>query len=121
MKDAEQITTELKQFVGSETFYRHWSGIQYTEGVKYLASAAQAYWLIDGIISHQANNRFLSDPGLQDFQIWRLVVNNNSGTLICEWDTDKEVLRQEIDYTDFPFPEIRLYLVQKTLMLESEY
>jgi hypothetical protein len=120
MKNADQITAELKQFTGSEVIYKHWLSIQYTEGVKYLADAAQAYWLIDAIASHQTK-KFLSDPKLQDFQIWHLVVQDKSGILYALWDTDKEVLRQEIEYTDFPMPDVKLYLVQKVLMLPSEY
>jgi hypothetical protein len=29
-----------------------------------------------------------------------LLVENQSGTLICEWDTDQEVIRQEIEYAE---------------------
>jgi hypothetical protein len=119
MKNAEQITAEFKHFTGSELIYKHWLGIQYTEGVKYLADAAEAYWLIDAIASYQTK-KFLSNSKLQDLQIWRLLVENQSGTLICEWDTDQEVLRQEIEYTDFPLATTKLYLVQKVLMLPSE-
>ncbi len=120
MKNADQITEELKQFIGSSVIYEHWLGISYTEGVQYLAEAASAYWLLDLIASHQTK-RFLSNPKLQDFQIWRLSVHENSGTLICEWDTNMEVLRQEIEYTDFPLQSIKLYLVRQVLMLPSEY
>lgn len=116
---AEEITATLDQFVGSENLYKHWLGIHYTDGVKYLATVAKAYWLIDAVASHQ-DRRLLSNPMLREFQIWRLVVENNSATLICEEDTDVEVRRQEIPYTDFPLPEITLYLLQKVLMLPSE-
>ena len=116
----EEITANLQQFIGSEVFYKHWLGIRYTDGVKYLANEAGAYWLIDAIASHQ-DRKLLSNPRLREFQIWRLVVENSSATLICSLDTDIEVRRQQIPYTDFPLPEIKLYLVDKVLMLPSEY
>jgi hypothetical protein len=47
MENPEQITAALKQFIGSGIIYQHWLGIRFTEGVKYLADAAEAYWLID--------------------------------------------------------------------------
>lgn len=75
---------------------------------------------MDAIASHQTK-QFLSNPNLREFQIWHLQVKDNSGVLICEWDTNQEVLRQEILYTDFPLPDIKLYLVEKVLMLPSEY
>ncbi|MBW4431048.1 MAG: hypothetical protein KME28_04745 [Pelatocladus maniniholoensis HA4357-MV3] len=120
MENPEQITAALKQFIGSGIIYQHWLGIGFTEGVKYLADAAEAYWLIDSIASHQTK-RFLSNTKLQNFQIWLLSVKEKSGTLICEWDTGKEVLRQEIEYTDFPINSIKVYLISKVLMLPTEY
>ena len=36
-------------------------------------------------------------------------------------NTNQEVLRQEIEYTDFPLSHIKLYLVEKVLMLPNEY
>ncbi|WP_193200221.1 DUF6876 family protein [Nostoc sp. MG11] len=119
-KTAEELIADLEQFTGSEVVHRHWLGVlRYTEGVKYLAQATQCYWLLDAIGSYQ--QRLGSNPRLREFQVWRLVMENQSGVLICEEDTDKEVLRQQIKYTNFPLPEITLYLAQKVLMLSSEY
>jgi hypothetical protein len=63
---------DLNGFTGSEQFYRHSmvKNFTYTEGVKYLAEEAEAYWLIDAIASYQ--------PKLQKiemaryFQLWYL-------------------------------------------------
>ncbi|MGB3652736.1 MAG: hypothetical protein WBA41_16185 [Rivularia sp. (in: cyanobacteria)] len=33
----------------------------------------------------------MSNPKLKEFQIWHLRVKENSGVLICEWDTNQEV------------------------------
>ena len=115
-----EINTELNQFYGSATLYKHWLGLNYTEGMQYLAEEANCYWLLDAIASRQTN-QFLSNLKLREFQIWNLQVQNNSGVLICEWDTNQEVLRQEIEYTDFPLSHIKLYLVEKVLMLPNEY
>ncbi|MBD6620720.1 hypothetical protein FNW02_34415 [Komarekiella sp. 'clone 1'] len=119
-KTAEELIADLERFKGSEVVYRHSLGmLRYTEGINYLAESTQCYWLLDAIGSYQ--HQLQSNPRLRDFQVWRLVVENESGVLICEEDTDKEVLRQSIPYTDFPLPEMTLYLAQKVLMLPSEY
>ncbi len=120
MKTPRQIATELKQFTGSTTLYKHWLGLKYTDGIKYLAEETSCYWLLDAIFSHQTK-QFLSNPKLREFQIWHLRVENNSGILICEWDSNQEVLRQEIEYTDFPLSHIKLYVVEEILILKSEY
>ena len=120
MKTSQQITVELQKFIGSTTLYKHWLGCKYTEGIKHLADETNCYWLLDAIFSYQTK-QFLSNPKLREFQIWHLRVKNQSGTLICEWDTNQEVLRQEIEYTDFPLSHIKLYLIETILMLPSEY
>ncbi len=111
---------DLRQFIGSETYYRHWSGLLYTEGVQYLAEHGQAYWLIDAIASYQ--QQCMKDPMLKSFQHWILKVNSDrSAQLICERDTDDIAFTQNIDFTDFPLDTVKLYLVERVLMLTSEY
>ena len=113
---------DLNQFRGTDKYYRHFlKQFAYTDGVKYLADTASAHWLIDAIASYQP--QLLSDPMLQEFQVWKLTVNsdNNTATLVCERDTDVVVITQNIEFTDFPLPEVRLYLCAKVLMLPSEY
>jgi hypothetical protein len=121
--DASMITqSELNQFTGTSEHYKHWlKAFSYTDGVKYLADQANAHWLLDAIASHQPP--LLRDEMLKEFQIWKLVVNVQEKTaqLICERDTDDVVVTQDIPYTDFPLPEIKLYLVARVLMLPSEY
>ena len=117
----EQLIFGLKQFTGSTALYKHWLGFHYTQGVKYLADEAKSYWLIDAICSHQTTSFLNKYPALQEFQIWRLEVENNSAVLICEVDTDQQVLTQKIPYTDFPLPEVKLYLIEKVIILPQEY
>ncbi len=119
----ETITqADLARFQGTENHYKHWLGyFKYTDGVKYLADKAGAYWLIDDIASHQLDARVQNDEMLQQFQIWQLSVQENSGVLTLLRDTDDPMLTQEIKYTDFPLDEIKLYLNEKVLMLPSEY
>jgi hypothetical protein len=47
MMDAETLLQNLQHFGGSEQYYRHFLGLCYTEGVKYLAENAQCFWLLD--------------------------------------------------------------------------
>ena len=111
---------DLNQFTGTTQYYAHWlKAFLYTDGVKYLADEAQAYWLIDAIASHQPEA--LKDPMLRGIQFWKLIVTGNKAKLICERDTDNVAITQDIDYTDFPLSEVKLYLADRVLMLPSEY
>jgi hypothetical protein len=41
------LAHNLTYFIGSATYFQHFTGLKYTEGVQYLAKEAKAYWLID--------------------------------------------------------------------------
>lgn len=58
---------------------------------------------------------------LQEFQLWQLSVCDGHGTLTLLRDTDDPVLTQEIEYTDFPLAQVKLYLSGDVLMLPSQY
>jgi hypothetical protein len=128
--DHEKLVEELAQFCGSECLYRHWTNrLKYTEGVKYLAERAGAYWLIDLVASWQIKPKVGREP----FQVWVLTVNRNAkreassekpepmAVATCTDDLPGKLLcRQEIEYTDFPLDQIKLYCEQGVLMLPQE-
>ncbi|PZD70630.1 hypothetical protein C1752_10480 [Acaryochloris thomasi RCC1774] len=125
MITAEKLQAELAQCIGSETLYKHWLKILYTEGVKTLADEAGAHWLIDAIASHQKSYQIIYNPDLQEFQLWTLTVNKDkSAVLACYEDspsTCEPAITQLIPMTNFPLESIKLYLEQGTLLLPSEH
>lgn len=131
-KTDNNLELDLAQFTGSEQFYKHWLGLQYTDGVKFLAEKAKAFWLIDAIASHQP--RVTRKHSLTEFQLWFLHVGNihqfikprssNAAVLTCWEDSPtpetQPVIIQQIPFTDFPLTEVKLYLSDKILCLPSE-
>lgn len=112
MKSAAEINAALSQFVGTEG-YRYnsvarASSVVYTEGIRALTDLCQCWWLMDAICSHQPQCR--RDPMLNQIQFWTLSVKDNSAVLICERDEGDIAIRQNIEYTDFPLPSIRIWL-----------
>ena len=123
---AERIKSNLAQYYGSENAYKHSiirgmpPAFLYTDGVRYLAEECGAYWLLDAIASYQPKCK--KHPQMRDFQIWELFKNtDNTAQLVGSWDTNKVVITQEIEYTDFPLQAIKLYLRDDILMLPQEY
>lgn len=108
---------ELDQFIGTEHYYKHWLGFVFTDGIKYLADEAKAYWLIDAIGSYQPELRNV------EVQFWTLTVNHDkSAVLEMKEDSDLPArVKQLIPWTDFPIESITLYFINKTLHLPSEY
>ena len=113
-----KFIADLAQFTGTENYYKHWlGGFRYTDGVKFLADEAEAYWLLDAIFSHQ-----LRKVRTMPFQLWTLTVTNSNAVLSMKEDTGSaEVVHQDIPYTTFPLDEIKLYLIDGVLLLPSEY
>lgn len=117
--EAHTLTRELRQFTGSESFYRHslFRKFIYTEGVQYLAKKAQAYWLLDHIFAQQAET-----TSAEPFQVWKIIVNaDKTARIAVEDGNDSEIAFFPLNYTDFPLDEICLWLVDGTLLLPSEY
>jgi len=112
---------ELAQFTGTEHWYRHAlvPSLLYTDGVRYVAETAGAYWLLDAIaLAQQAYPNVAAEP----FQLWRLsVAQDSSATLCCEDGNGESVHRETVSWTDFPSEGIRFYLTDDVLMLPSEY
>ena len=104
---------------GSDNFYCHRpSLILYTDGVKALAEKAEAYWLIDLIISHQCKK----DVNLERFQVWELQRVKNYVFQITATDGNKnKVAFQKIPFSGFAYDQATIWLVDGCLMLPCEY
>ncbi len=112
--------TQLTQFTGTAQYYRITKQHLLTDGTRYLADAAGAYWLMDAVASH------LCEIGTADwFVVVRMLVEDSAALMIYEDGNGQEHARQQIPYTDFPMSEITIYCCWDgehwVLMLPSEY
>ena len=113
--------SDLTQFTGTEQYYRHGINrkVLFTDGAKYVADTAGAYWLLDEIALIQPYNKLVA---AEKFQVWKLVVRpNRTATLTCDDGNDSIVYTKEIRYTDFPLDEITFYFANNVIHLPSEY
>ncbi|PKN90764.1 MAG: hypothetical protein CVU44_22925 [Chloroflexi bacterium HGW-Chloroflexi-6] len=125
----QELETNLPHFTGTESYTNlryPWlrSRFLLTDGTKYLAETANAFWLMDSIASHQTNHKVAAEP----FQVWKLAVDEKrQAVLTCADGNETVLVHQEIPYTDFPLSEIALYAEQsdyldgRVVMLTSEY
>lgn len=121
--------SDLDQFTGSEIWYKVAIAPRYlyTQGVKHVADAGGAYWLIDAIAIAQSQPRVRRE----EFQLWVLdaplpaVIDDDdsmfrSGSLTCDDGNGNIVFTQRIEYTDFPLDKVTIYFENNTLYLPSE-
>ena len=109
-----EIISNLAKFTGTEQYYRYsplFPFMLLTDGTKYLADSCQCYWLFDLIASMQLEQLIRDHKQLQLLQFWRLNVKaDRSASVICEWDSEQTVYTQNIEYTDFPLTEARIWV-----------
>ena len=121
-RNADDLQTALTHFTGIEDYHRTHPGLLATDGAKYLADEAGAYWLFDlvwGVL-----------PKLtEEFAILELSLNegtDGAGLKIHDGREPETVYHcQEIARTDFPLPNVTLYIQQNgrdwVVLLPSEY
>ena len=118
---ATLTTSQLRQFTGSENWYRHGinRSVLYTDGAQFLAERGGAYWLLDIIAIAQQHEPRVAQ---EEFQVWKLLVRaDRSATILCDDGNDNSVFTQEIPFTDFPLDEVKLYFANNIIHLPSEY
>jgi hypothetical protein len=115
-----QIEYQLAHCYGGESYYKTMlPNLYFTEGVKTLRDLCECQWLIDAILSYQP--RCHKDSALKECQFWDLKKEKNSWMLTCRRDKNDVAFSQRIGYSDFPLDEITIWVINKIVMLPSEY
>lgn len=117
--------SDLDQFSGTENWYRHAINrrVTFTDGMKFLADKAGAYWLLDEIALAQSRPRLKGEG----FQVWRLKLDGKGCMLTADDGNDNVLLTKAIEFTDFPLDELKLYVADggpdntRVIMLPGEY
>lgn len=118
--DKDFDLSQLSLFTGTEHYYRINRKCLLTDGTKYLAEGAGAFWLMDAAAS------YLIELGTDDWFVQIVLVVTGSKAVLTLEDGNGHVRAwQEIPYTDFPIPQQTLYASWDgehwVIMLPSEY
>lgn len=119
------LRENLQQFYGSQQMFQlPLIKTKFTDGVHYLAKEAQCFWLITDASVFAKNLMDKSHFITIDFK--RLSetekVEKGCEAIISYGDGNENILEtHRYNVTDFPLDELRLYFVNDTLMLPSEY
>lgn len=119
--NVNEFRSELANFYGSETVYRHGlnRNVLYTEGVKFFAEKAECYWLLDIIATEPAILKQMKEGGTI---IWLTVRDNNQGHICAASDSDEpHVFERHLHFTDAPEGAWKFYFFNNVIMLPSEY
>ncbi|MCM4173451.1 hypothetical protein DHD32_18395 [Arenibacter sp. TNZ] len=120
-----EIKEGLQHFHGTEMFYQiPLLRTRFTDGLKYLSEVAECFWLITdtSVIAKSLINR--SEFVTIDFRRLSKEKQDYTGyeaEIIYTDGNDNILEKQGYRVTDFPLDELRLFFVNNTLMLPSEY
>ena len=120
-----EIKEGLQHFHGTEMFYQiPLLRTRFTDGLKYLANVADCFWLITdtSVIAKSLMKR--SEFIAIDFKRLSEEKQDYSGyeaEIIYSDGNDNILEKHGYRVTDFPLDELRLFFVNDTLMLPSEY
>jgi len=120
-----EIKEGLQHFHGTEMFYQiPLLRTRFTDGLKYLSEAAECFWLITdtSVIAKSLMNR--SEFITIDFRRLseeRQDLTGYEAEIIYTDGNDNILEKHGYRATDFPLDELRLFFVNGTLMLPSEY
>ena len=122
--NSNNLEQELRQFTGTENYYALsplFRSFVLTDGARYLADAAGAWWLMDAVASHLGSYK---NEGFVVAKLLRAKASN-AWILRLEDGNDEVLADQIIEYSDFPLDEITLYVIQQddlwVILLTSEY
>ena len=121
MLELAKFKAELGQFTGTEHYYFNplYLEMHYTDGVKYLAETAGAYWVLD-IIGTEFFPKQQSGEW-DSFVVIKLTIAMNAMVIQVQDGNHNDYLHKNIPFTDFPEGEWALWLVDGILLLPSEY
>ncbi len=105
---------ELRGFSGTTAWYPFHS-LYLTDGTRYLAEQYDCYWLMTIIWS--------IPPKVRDSEllVCSLLVKDNGKALFTAMREKKTVYKQPIPHTDFPARSVTVWVLDRVILLPSEY
>jgi hypothetical protein len=119
-----ELRDRLNGFCGTECYHRHWSGrLMWTDGMEFLAEQCGAYWLLDIIASYQGETVICQNERAMEFQVWTLkVLEGRKAVVTMKLDSEEpDLIRQEIEFTDFPMSSVEVWVEGGVALLPSEH
>lgn len=114
------LKDKLKQFYGTENYYSLTPEVVITDGVKYFADKAEAYWLITDIaINSKMHNKLKGE----EFIVAKTHKKDNGGIIVQYEDGNYNVLLiEEYPLSDLPDDgEYTLWVEFNVMLLPSEH
>ena len=107
MKNKEEILSGLKNFYGTQNYWKISPRLVLTDGAKYLCESAEMFWFADII-----NSVISTMPKInkESFLMAKLIVKDSSAVFTIEDGNYKKLYTQNIPFTDCPLDKIEVFV-----------
>lgn len=107
------------QHCGSEHIFKYgFGGIKVTIGVLAVARETQSFWFLDIVSSYQSRSTFKNHA----MQVWTLKrIEGDRFSVTCTDGDGDTIVTQNVPYSDFEYDQYKVWLIDSTIMLPSEY
>ncbi len=117
---------DLQQFTGTSQWYRNplFRRMTYTDGVKYFAEQAGAYWFLDIVGTEFAPNITQEAPKWDYFAVITMTVKDSKAVITVDDGNMPDGIvftTKHIEFTDCPEGVWKFYYTDDVLLLPSEY
>ena len=115
---SEKLRGDLRMFDGTAHWYRHPfnSNLLYTDGTKFFAEKAGAYWFLDIVATELAD---LMET--EEFMVIALDVKGTSATITAGDGNGNDLWQREISFTIAPDGVWKFFFANNVLYLPSEH
>lgn len=108
--------SELKQFSGSEHNYKGWLDTIWTDGVMWLTN--HACWLVTDVSTIVKIEKNVKS---EEFVSIVAEIKDSKVSVSYTDGNEKELFKQNYEYTDLPDGKIKFFFTNGVLMLVGEY
>ena len=119
MKSLQELQEGLNQFTGAVVWYQPllYPHFLYSKGVRYLATNADCFWLLDFIFS----NRALPVIAEEVFQKWTIELEDDQARITMRDGNEQALETFTLSNVFFPLKKQTLWCIQGRLILPTEY
>jgi hypothetical protein len=115
MKDLTNANNKFKHYTCTDNYYRHFTGMLYTDGVQALCEEFECYWFLDVVGSYQYKLT------KEEFQVWFLQKEEHGSAVVtCSDGNDRILVTQQIPFTDFQAKQAIIWVEFNVALLPSE-
>src|ERR1035437_3977666 len=108
----------LSGYMGTAFYHKYLCGTTLTDGARAAAGLYECFWFLDIIASVQ----HMPEVKAEGFQVFKLErVKDDHFKVTMEDGDDNVIYTQNIPYSDFKDDILTLWVVDKIIMLPSEY